>query len=80
MKHTIDSEQLKETSRCLAVSVFLTTNSFVSRAILTVSRFDLSAMYSLYMLYMLYIHTYNMLYTHTHTHTHTHTQTYVLTP
>jgi hypothetical protein len=65
MKYTTDSEQLKETSRCLAVSVFLTTNCFVSHAILTVSEFDLfvSAMYSLY---MLYIHTY--IYSiHTHT-------------
>ena len=71
MKYTTDSEQLKETRGCLAMSVFLTTNCFVSHANLCHDSICLSAMYSLY---MLYIHIYiTYIYTHTHTHTHKYT-------
>jgi hypothetical protein len=61
MKYTTDSKQLKETRGCLAVSVFLTTNCFVSHAILTASEFDLCQLYIPYIyytyIYITYIHT-----------------------
>ena len=73
MNHNTDSEQLTETSRCLAVSVFLTTNRFINRAILCHDSICLSAMYSLYMLYMVYKRTYVRTYVHTYNiYIHTH--------